>query len=197
MSYDKRTKTTAVMTSTLSERLIKADPKAIEEIYQGPLGDNIRSYVKRKGGDQYIAEDVLTITIYRVINLLKEGKYKEQNRINGFIMVVAKNIYKEEKKRHRNNRKITTTDPSIIAQNGQLNYNGSLDSEMDQLFEKQYIAQLLQRLSERDRKVIRLYYLEGYKLVEIDKMLNLSKNHANVICARALKLFKKWLPQKK
>lgn len=184
------------MPSNLSERLIKADPEAIQEIYLGPLGDNIRNYVKRRGGDQYIAEDVLTLTIYRVIALLQKDQYKEDNRIKGFIMGVAKNIFKEEAKRHRRNGKITTTDPKLIAENGHPKSRGSLALEMDQLFEREYIYEQLQKLSERDQEVLKLYYLEGYKLVEIDEMLNLSKNHANVICARALKLLKKWLSKR-
>lgn len=185
-AISKRTKTILAMPPNLSERLARADPKAIEEIYLSPLGENVRNYVRIRGGDQSMAEDVLVLAIYKVIELLNNGSYQEINRLNGFIMGVAKNIYKEESKRKRKKRK----EISLTDNHHQL-LKGSLADEMNRLFLTEYIKQHLKELSERDQQVVCLHYLEGYKLVEIDKMLDLSKNHANVICARALKFLRK------
>lgn len=193
-----RTKFTTAMSKHLPERLARADPRAIKLIYKGPLGKSIRKYVLKRGGDAVLAEDVLVITILRVMKLLKNEKYKEDNRIDAFIMGVAKNVFKEETKREKRKRKkVTSVDPVLLSDYQDIQNTGSLTKEMDQLFLADQLNKYLKKLSKRDRLVIDLHYLKGYKLIEIDKMLNLSKNHANVICSRAIQFLKKIIPRDK
>ena len=181
------------MPTPLSEGLARADPATIEEIYNGDLGNKIRNYVRKKNGDAAMAEDVLTKTIYRVIDLMGTGQYEEQNRINGFLMGVAKKIFQEEWKKNGNKRPENPTDPISLTKQFDRHFSGSLPKELETKFSMDEIQKYLEKLSARDQEVLRLFYLEDLKLSEIDKRLELRPNHSNVIRKRAVEQLRKWV----
>ncbi len=67
---------------------------------------------------------------------------------------------------------------------------GSLDAE-DRLVSKLTVALALSHLSERCRRVLRMYYLDGYSMAEMAKQLNTTPGYAAQIlheCRRRLRL---------
>lgn len=179
----------------LAQGLRKTDPTVINYIYHGPLGNSIRKMVQRYGGNVFDAENILTPTIMKAIELVQRGVYEEKGKCEAFLKAVAGMMWRDERKKKG---------PGIWKRSIQVeideNFLPILSNEMPEdpleesiraAEERKYLLAQVESLDPKCRELIKLRYLEGYQLNEIEEIMQLSKNYPNVLNGRCLDKLKK------
>lgn len=176
------------MDADFIKRLSKGDDEAIKSIFNGEIGNWIRNYVGRRGGTPENQEDTVTETIFRVMKLINEGKYVEEGKFPSFIKKVARIVWQEEWGRKKKFRlRFRLFDQAQLAKLEK----PSLSEKMEGLAESIYLEACMKHLSEREGRILKLHYYEGYSLAEIDELLGLKPNHTNVLIKRCREKLKK------
>lgn len=174
------------------------DQKVYREIYHSEASNRIRMDVKYKGGTPEEAEDVLVLAILKVKELIKKGKYKDQEKFYGYLRTVAAFIYKEERKKKYKaphlKKEVLMGENFDFAEQGGMELN-LYEQAFENLEDKVAIHKHIKSLGQRDQEIIRLRYFEGLSLVDIGKKLGISQ--PNVAHFRILKRLKKRLEGKK
>lgn len=175
----------------LSEGLRTVNPVIIENIYNGSIGRRIKKLVGKYGADQFEAEDILTPTITRAILLIDKGRYVENGRCEEFLLTIAKYIWQEELKRKENKvwKNILSGDVGeFFFQITEIEEKFlGLDLELQSVKERQFLDKYIDQLDHKCKELIRLRYLQGYQLNELEEIMGLSKNYPNVLHGRCLK----------
>lgn len=174
----------------------EGDPKIFREIYQSKASQCIRNDVTYKGGTPEEAEDVLVLAIMKVKELIKNGRYTEQENFYGFLRTVASYIYREERRKIYKapylKKEILVGEDFSVAEEGEAELY-SYAEEFENLERKVAIHQSIKLLGQRDQEIIHLRYFKGLSLVDIGKRLGISQ--PNVAHFRILKRLKKLLKQ--
>jgi len=177
---------------------LEGDPKVYREIYNSEASNRIRLDVKYKGGTPEEAEDVLVLAIMKVKELIKKGKYKDQEKFYGYLRTVATFVYKEERKKKYKaphlKKEILVGEDFDFAEKGGTELN-SYEQAIENLEEKVAIHKQIKSLGQRDQEIVHLRYFEELSLVDIGKKLGISQ--PNVAHFRILKRLKKRLDGKK
>ena len=127
--------------------------------------------------DKYLAEDLFQDTFIKVIDKLKQGKYKEEGKFKPWVMRIAYNIcidnYRKTKRRPRvvNSENFDIFDIVPMQE----------DSPEDRLIENQSkskVRKLLDELPEEQREVVLLRHYYDFSFKEIAELCNISINTA-------------------
>ena len=177
---------------------IAGDPKIYREIYYSEASNRIRLDVKYKGGTPDEAEDVLVLAIMKVKELVKQGKYKDQEKFYGYLRTVASYVHKEEWKKiykapHLEKEVLLGDDFNFAEKEETELY--AYEEEMEDFENKIRIQKSINSLGARDQEIIRLRYFEDLSLLDIGRRLGISQ--PNVAHFRALKRLKKLIGKKK
>lgn len=175
----------------LAEGLRTVNPLVIETIYNGSVGKRIKRIVEKYGANQLEAEDILTPTITRAILLIDKGRYVENGKCEEFLITIARFIWREELKRKENKvwKNILSRDigedffQTIEIEGDFLR----LEEEIEAAKERQFLLNHIDQLDSKCKELIRLRYLQGYQLNEIEEIMGLTKNYPNVLHGRCLK----------
>ncbi len=179
------------------QAFLEGDQKVFREIYNSEASERIRKDVRFKGGTVEEAEDVVVLTILKVQELVRNGKYEDQEKFYGYLRTVGSYIYREE--RHKKykapfrEREVLVDDESSLILKAGVEYN-SFEVEMEDLEEKITISKYIKSLGRRDQEIIHLRYFEGLSLVDIGKKLGIKQ--PNVAHFRILKRLRKILDRK-
>lgn len=171
---------------------LEGDPRILHEIYHSKTSDQIRRDVRRKGGNDEEAEDVLVFAILRVRELMKQGKYQDQQKFYGFLRTVSSYIYKEHRAQksrepfHENEIPMDEEITTILEAMGRMN---SLEVEKVSVELKLRLEKAIKHLKKREQELIQLRYFKGLSLIEIGKQLGIRQ--PNVVHHRILKKLKK------
>ena len=180
------------------QAFLEGDERVFREIYKSEASERIRKDVLFKGGTPEDAEDVVVLTILKVQELVRNGKYEDQEKFYGYLRTVGTYIYREERHKkfkasHRDKEILVDDEYSLIREAGvELN---SFEVEMEDLEEKITISKYIKSLGRRDQEIIRLRYFEGLSLVDIGKKLGIKQ--PNVAHFRILKRLRKILDKTK
>lgn len=79
------------------------DDKALNSLYT-EIYPKIESFILKNGGDTEEAADIFQDAVLIFYKQVKQGKFKEENPIAGFVFTVSRNLwYNRVKKKNRNN----------------------------------------------------------------------------------------------
>lgn len=170
------------MNSQITDRelvnsFIEGNTSSIEHLIQRHKG-KVFTYITMYMRDRSLAEDIFQETFLKVINSLREGKYRDDGRFLSWVMRIAHNLIIDHFRRERQN--------SVLSND---NYEGDLFNSRhlseanieDNLVYNQIIEDvrsLLDELPDDQREVVMLRHYAGLSFREIAEQTNVSINTA-------------------
>jgi len=146
--------------------------------------------------DKQLADDLFQDTFFKVINLLKLGKYTEKGKFLAWVIRIAHNIVMDY---YRNSNKIqlvnTLDDEYDIFKTIK---NNDLNAE-EEIIKKQIhsdIRHLIQYLPEEQKEVVFLRHYNGMSFKEIAEKTNVNINTAIARMRYALLFLRKFVKEK-
>jgi RNA polymerase sigma factor (sigma-70 family) len=140
---------------------------------------DLQHYIYSKVGDPFLAEDLTSTVFLKALRWLKEDQGDESAR--GWLYATARSSIADSWQ--------------MSGQYETLALTGIEDQLIPQMENADFVQQqaemrvqyLLSRLSERERRVLTLRYLQGYSAAEIAAALGTNAGHIRVLQLRALK----------
>ncbi len=150
----------------------------LTQMYRAYAAD-LQRYIYSKVGDPFLAEDLTSTVFLKALRWLREDQSLESAR--GWLYATARTSIADawQTANHAEMLTLTGMEDQLIPQ-----------LENADLVQKQAEARvqhLLSLLSERERRVLTLRYLEGYSAAEIAAALGTNAGHIRVLQLRALK----------
>jgi RNA polymerase sigma-70 factor (ECF subfamily) len=162
----------------LAERLRAGDAAAERELLER-YGRGVRFMVRD--------DDLFQECFRRALEKIRAGELRDPQRLSGFIAGLARNLVLEHRRGWA--RQAARTDAG--ADPGQA---GAAATQLDELVRKEQAARAREILgslpSERDREVLRRFYLEEEPKEDICARLGVSSLHFNQILFRARERFR-------
>lgn len=157
--------------------------KEFEKIYNSNV-EKIYRFLFLKTLSKSLSEDLTSKTFLKCWQFFKEGNIENPT---AFLYKIAQNLLydywrKEEKVQ------ILPFDEKILK-----NEKRNPISEIELKFEFEKILDALKKLSQEDQNLLIWYYIEGFKVKEIAKMIEKSEGATRVLISRALKRLKNLL----
>lgn len=158
----------------LEQGLKNGSREAIQTIYR-EVGPGILAYVLKNSGNKADAEDVINIALLRVIESIRKGNYKHQNRLRPYTYTVAANVWKEQL-RIRKRLSLQSLDEE---QSKEIADDSEEEIYWKVVKEEQLTAlhQALEKIREECRTAIRLYYFKHVPLKEIAVQMGTNYNN--------------------
>lgn len=149
------------------------------------LGE-LRSRIRFKVGYDvgfYCADidDIVQETLMRFLAAARDGKIQNQDAVGAFVSGVCRNVISEYRRKSLRNEPMPEVMPEPPAP-------GLPDWEAFEL--REAIANGLGQLSERDRKVLRAFYLEDKSRADIMRQMGLTDENFRVVLFRAKERFR-------
>jgi len=139
--------------------------------------DRIYTYIFMFVRDTYLAEDLLQETFIKVIDKLRTGKYKEQNKFLPWISRVAYNLCVDYYRREKRLPKVMTRDGFDIF--SVLKFSDA--SAEDRMIEDQTVMRvrnLINQLPDEQKEVLILRHYSDMSFKEISEVTGVSINTA-------------------
>ncbi|MFI5152244.1 MAG: RNA polymerase sigma factor [Chitinophagales bacterium] len=134
---------------------------AIRFIYQ-QYSEPVSSFIMSRGGSQHDAEDIFQETVVAFIEVVKNGKFREEASLKTFLIAIAKNIWYNalnKRKRSQEREKVFELDRATE----ELDIGHAIgDREM-----KQKLRNLLDLLGEPCKKLLILFYYDNLSMKEM------------------------------
>ncbi len=145
--------------------------------------------------DKYLAEDIFQDLFIKIIETLKAGKYKEENKFAQWALRIAHNICVDHFRKTKSKPVIRTAEGADIFD--VLNFSESTAEEkVIKLQNSDRIMKLVSRLPEDQREIIILRHFADMKFREISKILDCSVNTALGRMRYALMNLRKMIEEK-
>ncbi len=126
-------------------------------------------------------DDIVQETLARVLVATREEKINNPAAVGAFLNGVCRNVILEYRRRNMRDEPMPEVVPEPPSK-------GIAESELFEL--RQAIAQGLDQLSDRDRRVLRAFYLEEKPRGEILKETGLTEENFRVVLCRAKERFR-------
>lgn len=160
----------------LAGRIQAGEPGAGAELVER-YGRAVACIIRKAIRDPTAREDLYQELFRTVLEKISRGELREAEKISGFVCSIARNLVTESFRRKDRTEPAETADPAVAP------------SQLDRLLrqEQEAIARrILGELpSERDREVLRRYYLAEEEKEEICADLGLTVLHFNQVLCRA------------
>jgi len=183
---DKDPRDEAAVAADIVRRIAEGDVTAEEELFERYRRGLLR-LLRHLGAQPDLAEDLLQHTLCTALKRLRGEGLAEPERLAGFLCHTARNLYFND--RRKTVRRQTWSDSGELAQ-AVAPSPSQLDSILrDELAAK--VRRLIEELPiERDRQVLRRFYLLGEPKERICADLGLDSLDFNRVLSRARKRFK-------
>ena len=127
--------------------------------------------------DKYLAEDIFQDLFIRIIETLRSGNYKDENKFVQWAVRIAHNLCVDHFRKIKNKPVIRNSDGTDIFE--LLNFSEkSAEDKIMQMQSNERIMKLVSQLPEDQREIIILRHFADLKFREISKILNCSVNTA-------------------
>ena len=178
---------TVLSDEELVQDILEGDAAAETEVVRR-FAHGVRIVLERRLGDRSLAEDLCQETFIILIKRLRVRSLDEPSQLARFVHRIAVNLARDENRKSA--RRATDTDDEIgirIAASepgpGQL---------LDRDIERKQVRELMESLGkERDREILRKFYIEELDKSEICEALGLSLRHFDRVLFRAKDRFRK------
>lgn len=127
--------------------------------------------------DKYLAEDIFQDLFIKIIETLRAGKYKDENKFVQWAMRIAHNLCVDHFRKIKNKPVIRTSGGADIFE--VLHFeNSNAEDNIIQQQTGERLMKLVSKLPEDQREIIILRHFADLKFREISKILNCSVNTA-------------------
>jgi RNA polymerase sigma factor (sigma-70 family) len=150
----------------------------LTKMYHAYAAD-LQRYIYSKVGDPFLAEDLTSAVFLKALRWLREDQSEESAR--GWLYATARTSIADswQTASHAEMLTLTGMEDQLIPQ--------MENAELVQKQAEARVQHLLSLLSERERRVLTLRYLQGYSAAEIAAALGTNAGHIRVLQLRALK----------
>lgn len=133
----------------------------------------ISTIIYRMVNDPELSKDLTQETFIRFFLKIDKVKYPEKTR--AWLCRIARNIVYDHFRKENRQKTVSLDEVQEV----------SSDSNINKRYKQMIIQDALQRLKERDRMILTLFYYEGFSMAEIADIMNFSINNAKVRLHRA------------
>ena len=153
--------------------LIQNDPEIFRYLYRN-FGGIVIGYVRKNNGSELDAREMVQTVLLELWNVVREGKYNEEGKLDRFIYMLTANTWRDELRR----RKVRQTDnldavSIVLSDDGDSAVAAAIVK--DQRIEA--IHHCLQQLEAPCDDIIRLYHLQEVPLQEVAAQMNYDYNN--------------------
>ena len=153
--------------------LIQNDPEIFRYLYRN-FGGIVIGYVRKNNGSELDAREMVQTVLLELWNVVREGKYNEEGKLDRFIYMLTANTWRDELRR----RKVRQTDnldavSIVLSDDGEAAVAAAIVK--DQRIEA--IHHCLQQLEAPCDDIIRLYHLQEVPLQEVAAQMNYDYNN--------------------
>ncbi len=127
--------------------------------------------------DKYLAEDIFQDLFIKIIETLKAGKYKEEDKFEKWAMRIGHNLCVDHFRKIKNKPTIRTSNGLDIFDVLQFEESNAEENIM-KMESSEQIMKLVCKLPEEQREIIILRHFADLKFREISKILDCSVNTA-------------------
>jgi len=130
-------------------------------------------------------EDVKQETFARVFTALQNGKIRQPDRLGPFVNSMCTNVLREQ---YRSNSKVTSIDDEVANEipDRTVNVEGVVAARQME----QKIREILDQMSERDRRILRAVFLEEQDKDDVCRDFGVDRDYLRVLVHRAKLAFK-------
>jgi len=162
-------------------RRIQAGDRRAESEMAIRYGPGVAAILRRAAGERALADDLYQEVFRLTIEKLRAGALREPDKLPGFICQLARNLAIGHFRRERRRKDNADVDELVVPDPG--------PSPLDQLLLGEKAALVRQVLDElttdRDRELLRRFYLDGDDKDQVCRQLGLSAVHFNRVLFRA------------
>jgi RNA polymerase sigma factor (sigma-70 family) len=160
----------------LIQVFITGEPYAMEVLVNRHK-DRIFTSIYLLVKDKYLAEDIFQDLFIKIIETIRAGKYKDENKFVQWAMRIAHNQCVDHFRKTKGKPVIRTSDGSDIFD--VLHFEDSnAEDNMIKLQNNERVMKLVSQLPEEQREIIVLRHFADLKFREISTILNCSVNTA-------------------
>ncbi len=182
----------AEQASELVNRIESGDGRAEAELVER-YGRSIRLILLKRTGSAQLASDLCQDTCVVTLKKLRAGELKNPASLSAFIRQTAVNISIDHFRREK--RYIHQSDGIISLQHSHRDHKAR---EIDNETAREVLEEALERLAmERDREILRRFYLADEDKVAICRDLQLSPTHFDRVLYRAKQRMRELINQQK
>ena len=159
---------------------IKGSEAALEELVNRHRS-RIYSYILITIKDNSLAEDFFQDTFIKVINTLKGGKYNEEGKFLPWVMRIAHNLMIDHFRKQKKFRKVSgrSRDNEELDIFNTIKYEElNVEERLVKTQIKSDVKELIERLPEEQKEVVKLRHYYDMSFSEISKYTNVSINTA-------------------
>lgn len=170
----------AAQSGELVARILAGEKAAESELVER-YSRGVAIILNRATGDQSLAEDLSQETFQLTLEKIRGGEVREPERLSGFICSLARNLATDHYRRSRRSEQVD--DPDAVEM-----VAATAPSQLDRVLQAEKskrVRQLLSELSDRDREILRRFYIEEEDKERICADLGLSSLHFNRVLHRA------------
>jgi RNA polymerase sigma-70 factor (ECF subfamily) len=170
----------AAHSGELVARILAGEKAAESELVQR-YSRGVLIILSRATGDQSLSEDLSQETFRLTLEKIRGGEVREPEKLSGFICSLARNLATDHYRRSRRSEQVD--DPEAVEM-----VAATAPTQLDRVLQAEkskHVRQLLSELSERDREILRRFYIEEEDKERICADLKLSSLHFNRVLHRA------------
>lgn len=128
--------------------------------------------------DEYLAEDLFQETFLKIVNTLKEGRYKEQGKFLPWALRIARNLAIDYFRKTNKRPIVTDKEGTDILENLDVEAETNMEEDMVREQTQMQVRDLIQRLPENQKEVLIYRHYAGLSFREIAELTNVSINTA-------------------
>lgn len=158
-------------------RLANGDP-AVEHHFSCYFGDLLLMKVRTRIKSPELVEDIRQETLLRVLRIVRREGVKHPERFGAFVCAVCNNVMMELV---RGERRHESSAYEFEPADERVDFDAPLVTEQ----RRRQVERLLEELPERDRELLRMYFLEERDKDEICKRFKVREQSLRVLLHRA------------
>lgn len=163
--------------STLVSRVAGGDRQAEGELVEH-FAPRVRAMAVVRTRDRDLARDLTQETLMAVLQAFRKGQVRDQDRVEGFVAGVARNVINNYKRRSLKHPESPLDEETPAA---------AVEDDHDGPERRRLMARALATLSPADRQVLLLTLVDGLKPGQIAEKIGVSADVARTRKSRALK----------
>ncbi len=158
----------------LIHKILSGESTAFNTLFQ-KYQKSIHAIAWQKVGDYHVAEEITQDVFLQAYEKL--STLKDPNKFSRWIYIIAKRRCANWLQREKNTmQSLEATDTAILDKSAYVNYIAEQREKAATEHRREVVNMLLEKLPERERKVITLYYLGEMTSEAISKFLGVSVN---------------------
>src|SRR6266851_9026859 len=163
-------------------RLADGDP-AVEHHFGSYFGDLLLLKARTRIRSPQLVEDIRQETLLRVLRTVRNGGVKHPERFGAFVCAVCNNVMMELV---RGERRHESSAYEFEPADDRVDLGAPLVTEQ----RRRQVDSILEELPERDRELLRMFFLEERDKSEICKRFKVSEDYLRVLLHRAKSRFR-------